>query len=241
MIELANVCKCFNAGQSNEYLAVNDVSLTIRRGELTILKGPSGSGKTSLLSLLGCMVRPTSGRIRLSEIRTTFMPSDPVNTVIDISSLPERFLTEIRRSTFGFIFQQFNLVRGVSALENIMLPTYPTGKSHRTCRKRGEELLELFGMARHAGTRVEVLSGGELQRVAIARALINNPEVIIADEPTAHLDSRLSREFMELIGSFKSEGKTVIIASHDPIVFDHPIADRIIEMRDGRAMTDGQD
>jgi len=240
VIELANVCKCFNAGQSNEYLAVNDVSLTINRGELTILKGPSGSGKTSLLSLVGCMVRPTSGRIRLRGISTTFMPTGTAGQVIDISSLPERFLTEIRRSTFGFIFQQFNLVRGVTALENIMLPTYPTGENHWACRKRGEELLELFGMARHAGSRVEVLSGGELQRVAIARALINNPEVIIADEPTAHLDSRLSREFMELIGSFKSEGKTVIIASHDPIVFDHTIADRIVEMRDGRVMTDGQ-
>jgi len=240
VIELANVCKCFNAGQSNEFLAVNDVSLTVNRGELTILKGPSGSGKTSLLSLVGCMGRPTSGRIRLRGIRTTFMPTDSADPVIDISSLPERFLTEIRRTAFGFIFQQFNLVRGITALENIMLPTYPTGESHAACRKRGEELLELFGIARHSGSRVEWLSGGELQRVAIARALINDPAVIIADEPTAHLDSRLSREFMELIGSFKSEGKTVIIASHDPIVCEHPLADRIIEMRDGRVVADGR-
>ncbi len=240
MIELANVFKCFNAGQSNEYLAVNDVNLTIHRGELTILKGPSGSGKTSLLSLMGCMVRPTSGRIRLRGISTTFMPAEPAEPVIDISSLPERFLTEIRRTTFGFIFQQFNLIRGVTALENIMLPTYPTGENHGICRKRGESLMELLGISRHAGTRVEVLSGGELQRVAIARALINSPAVIIADEPTAHLDSRLSHEFMDLIGSFKSEGKTVIIASHDPIVFEHPLADRIVEMRDGRVVTGGQ-
>lgn len=240
MIELANVSKCFNAGKSNEFLAVNDVSLTIKRGELTILKGPSGSGKTSLLSLVGCMGRPTSGRIRLRGIKTSFIPNGSADADIDISSLPEKFLTEIRRSAFGFIFQQFNLVRGVSALENVLLPTYPTGESHAACRKRGEELLELFGIARHAGSRVEWLSGGELQRVAIARALINNPEVIIADEPTAHLDSKLSREFMELIGSFKSAGKTVIIASHDPIAFDHHLADRVIEMRDGRVITDGR-
>lgn len=239
MIELANVSKCFNTGRPNQYLAVDDVSLTIRSGELTILKGPSGSGKTSLLSLVGCMSRPTSGRIRLKGVTTSFLPGDGAEPVLDISSLPERFLTEIRRSAFGFIFQQFNLVRGISALENIMLPSYPTGERQATFKKRAEDLLELFGIARHASSKVELLSGGELQRVAIARALINNPAVIIADEPTAHLDSRLSREFMDLIGSFKDQGKTVILASHDPIAYDHPLADRVVEMRDGRIIAGG--
>ncbi|HZV80989.1 MAG TPA: ATP-binding cassette domain-containing protein, partial [Geobacteraceae bacterium] len=147
----------------------------------------------------------------------------------------------IRRSAFGFIFQQFNLVRGVTVLENIMLPSYPTGESYTAIKKRGAELLALFGISRHAESKVEWLSGGELQRVAIARALINDPAVIIADEPTAHLDSRLSREFLDLLGSFKTEGKTIILASHDPIACDHSLADRVVEMRDGRIITDGID
>ena len=241
MIELTNVSKCFNAGKSNQFLAVDAVNLNIRRGELTILKGPSGSGKTSLLSLVGCMGRPTSGRIRLRGIRTTFQPGDDAEQTLDISSLPERFLTEIRRSAFGFIFQQFNLVRGISALENIMLPAYPTGERHASLKTRAEQLLKTFGIQRHADSKVEWLSGGELQRVAIARALINDPVVIIADEPTAHLDSRLSREFMDLIGSFKQAGKTIILASHDPIAYDHPLADRVVEMRDGRIIAGGTD
>lgn len=241
MIELTNVSKCFNTGKSNQYLAVDDVNLTIRRGELTILKGPSGSGKTSLLSLIGCMSRPTSGRIRLKGISTTFLPDNGAYPIVDISSLPERFLTEIRRSAFGFIFQQFNLVRGITALENIMLPSYPTGERYESFKNRAEELLKTFGIKRHAGSKVEWLSGGELQRVAIARALINDPAVIIADEPTAHLDSRLSREFMDMLGFFKETGKTIILASHDPITYEHPLADRVVGMRDGRIIASGSD
>jgi putative ABC transport system ATP-binding protein len=234
VIELSGVTKTFNSGRHNQFTAVDDVSLTIQPGRLTILKGPSGSGKTSLLALIGCMARPSSGRIRLQGIRTSFFtPSDNADS-LDITSLPERFLTEIRRSTFGFIFQQFNLVKGVSALENIMLPAYPTGESPASFRSRALELMELFSVARHASAPVEWLSGGELQRVAIARALINKPSIIIADEPTAHLDSKLSQEFMEIIGSLKDEGKTILIASHDPIVFDSPLADTIVSMRDGR-------
>jgi putative ABC transport system ATP-binding protein len=238
VIELIQVNKCFNAGKANEFTAVADVSLTIKGGELTILKGPSGSGKTTLLSLIGCMSRPSSGRIRLYGVKTGFFEADG-NGSLDISSLPERFLTEIRRTTFGFIFQQFNLVRGITVLENIMLPAYPTGEPKAICKQRALELLRTFGLARHEASRVEWLSGGELQRVAIARALINDPAVIIADEPTAHLDSSLSREFMDLIGSFKADGKTILIASHDPIAYDHPLADRVVEMRDGRILSPG--
>jgi len=239
VIELVHVSKQFNAGRANEFQAVDDVSLTIRRGELTILKGPSGSGKTTLLSLVGCMSRPTSGRIYLRGVRTSFVPGDEAEPVVDISSLPERFLTDIRRRAFGFIFQQFNLVRGVTALENVMLPSYPTGEGYAAIRRRADELLERFGIRRQGGSRVEWLSGGELQRVAIARALINDPAVIIADEPTAHLDSRLSRELLDLLGSFKAQGRTIIMASHDPIACDHPLADRVVEMRDGRIVAGG--
>ena len=115
-----------------------------------------------------------------------------------------------------------------------MLPAYPTGESHRTFRERALHLLETFAISRHAAAKVEWLSGGELQRVAIARALINDPEVIIADEPTAHLDSKLSREFMEMVGTLKARGKTILIASHDPLVHDSELADTVVGMRDGR-------
>lgn len=234
MIELSSVTKTFNSGKHNQFTAVEDVTLTIQPGRLTILKGPSGSGKTTLMALIGCMARPSSGRIRLHGIHTSFFTGTDDEAALDITSLPERFLTEIRRTTFGFIFQQFNLVKGISALENIMLPAYPTGESQAAFRKRALELMELFAVSRHAASPIDWLSGGELQRVAIARALINNPAIIIADEPTAHLDSKLSREFMEIIGTLKAQGKTILIASHDPLVFDSELADCVVGMRDGR-------
>jgi putative ABC transport system ATP-binding protein len=234
MIELAGVTKTYNSGRHNQFTAVDDVSLTIQSERLTILKGPSGSGKTTLMALIGCMARPTSGRIRLHGIHTSFFGEADNDVGLDITSLPERFLTEIRRTTFGFIFQQFNLIKGISALENIMLPAYPTGESQATFRRRAMELMELFSVSRHMASPVEWLSGGELQRVAIARALINNPSIVIADEPTAHLDSKLSCEFMEMVGNLKAQGKTVLIASHDPLVFDSGLADTVVTMRDGR-------
>ncbi len=234
MIELLNVTKTFNAGKHNEYTAVDDVSLTIEPGRLTILKGPSGSGKTTLMALIGCMARPSSGRIRLHNIRTSFFTETDTEGALDITSLPERFLTEIRRKTFGFIFQQFNLVKGISALENVMLPAYPTGESQKDFRRRALEIMEIFSVARHAASPIDWLSGGELQRVAIARALINTPSIVIADEPTAHLDSKLSVEFMDMVRVLKEEGKTILIASHDPIVYDSELADTVVGMRDGR-------
>jgi putative ABC transport system ATP-binding protein len=240
MISLSHVTKTFNAGRSNQFTAVDDISIQIKPLNLTVLKGPSGSGKTTLLSLIGCMIRPSSGRIALQGITTTFSPNSETDDSFDVSSLPERFLTEIRRSTFGFIFQHFNLIKGISVLENILLPAYPTGENHTSSRKRAMELLELFDMQRHAASRVDLLSGGELQRVAIARALINNPSILVADEPTAHLDSRLSQEFMKIIATLKAEGMTILIASHDPIVYESSISDTVIEMRDGRITGVGQ-
>lgn len=225
MIELQNIRKVFNEGRPNEYIALHDLSFTIAAHKVTALTGPSGSGKTTLLSLLGCMARPTAGRIVL-EGR-------------EITSLPERFLTDIRRKTFGFIFQQFNLVNGISVIENVMLPAYTTGEPFSALKQRALDLLELFNLAHKAAAKVEWLSGGEAQRTAIARALINLPEVIIADEPTAHLDTGLSQEFMDIMRKFKTQGKTILIASHDPLVHESEIVDRVVGMRDGRIIESG--
>lgn len=220
MIILNSVSKVFNKGKQNEFASLQDVSITIQPRQVTVLKGPSGSGKTTLLSIIGAMSRPTAGRVTLNGR--------------EITSLPERFLSALRRETFGFIFQQFNLINGISILENVMLPAYPNGERHTLLKGRALELLAMFGLEARAATRVELLSGGETQRVAIARALINNPEVIIADEPTAHLDSKLSVELMTIMERLKGDGKTIIMASHDPLVYDAGLVDRIVEIRDGR-------
>jgi putative ABC transport system ATP-binding protein len=241
MIKLLNVRKGFNLGKPSEFIAVGGVTLSMEAHRITVLKGPSGSGKTTLLSLIGCMARPTSGRITLMGKLpgNKGLPKDGDAAEMEVTSLPERFLTEIRRKTFGFIFQQFNLVKGITALENIMLPSYPLGEKHQVVKTRALSLLETFGLRDRASARVEWLSGGEAQRVAIARALMNDPPVIIADEPTAHLDSKLSLEFMEIISRLKDEGKTVIIASHDPLVYGAPMVDRVIAVRDGMIEGDG--
>lgn len=225
MIELRNICKIFNQDRSNELRAIDCVDLTIEKGRITVFKGPSGSGKTTLLTLIGCLARPTSGRIRLQER--------------DISGLPERFLTEIRRSTFGFVFQSFNLIRGLTAVDNVMLPAYPLGIGADTLRTRANDLMEMLRIEGRADTRVEHLSGGEAQRVAIARALINDPPIIIADEPTANLDTTLSREFLGILGDLKDAGKTLLVTSHDPLIWDDAGVDRVVTMRDGRLVDEG--
>jgi putative ABC transport system ATP-binding protein len=220
MIQLMKVKKVYNQGKPNEFTAVDGISLRLEEHQVTVFKGPSGSGKTTLLSLLGCMTRPTSGRIHLMGR--------------EITSLPERFLTEIRRKTFGFIFQQFHLVKGISALENVMLPAYPCGERLSVLRERALQLLELFKVSQKAHARVEWLSGGEAQRVAVARALINGPSVLIADEPTAHLDSAHSLELVEMLRGLKDDRKTILIASHDPLVYESEIVDRVVHVRDGK-------
>ncbi|MGE5894573.1 MAG: ABC transporter ATP-binding protein [bacterium] len=233
MIELRNVRKGFNIGKPNEFIAVDGVDLDVEANRVTVLKGPSGSGKTTLLGLIGCMLRPTSGRIKLLSASISWSSGTQTPEGIEVTSLPERFLTDIRRRTFGFIFQQFNLIKGITALENIMLPAYPC-KERSAFRKRALELLDLFNISGKGETRVEFLSGGESQRVAIARALINDPAVVIADEPTAHLDTKLSEEFMGIVSQLKTQGKTAIIASHDPLVYESPFVDRVVNIRDGR-------
>ncbi len=220
MIELQEVRKVYHEGLPDELVAVDGLSLTIEARTVTVLHGPSGSGKTSLLSLIGAMARPTSGRIAV-EGR-------------EITSLPERFLTAVRRRTFGFVFQQGNLVRGITALENVMLPAYPLGERRDALTRRALGLLEELDLAHRARAKVEWLSGGEAQRAAIARALINEPKVIIADEPTAHLDTRLSHELMAIVARLKERGKTILIASHDPIVREARAVDRAVSIRDGK-------
>jgi len=222
LITLTDINKVFNQGKHNEFQAIRDISLQIEAGKVTCIKGASGSGKTTLLSIIGCLSRPTSGRVTLDKEV--------------LSGLPERFLTDIRRHTFGFVFQKFNLIQGLSVLENIMLPAYPLSLNHKALKTSAQQLIVHFGLDRVMHNPVEWLSGGESQRVAICRALINKPQILIADEPTANLDTRLSQEFMELIDELRKTGKTILITSHDPVVFDSPVVDRIVEMRDGQIL-----
>ena len=219
VIRLEQVSKIFNKGRPNEVVAVKDVSLDITQGEMVVLKGPSGSGKTSLLGLTGCMTRPTAGKILVNGK--------------DVAKLPEHFLTEIRRNIFGCIFQQFNLIPGITVLENVMLPLYPTEKRLSEIRTMAESVLDKLGLTKRKHFPVQGLSGGEQQRVAISRSLVNNPEIILADEPTAHLDSKLSEELIDILRQLNNEGKTIVIATHDPLVYSRDCIHRIIEMRDG--------
>ena len=220
MISLDNVCKTYHEGRENEVRAVREVSLEIDADRTTVIRGPSGSGKTSLLTLIGCLSRPSSGRIRLGgEI---------------ISGLPEKFMTGIRRQTFGFIFQRFNLIRGITVLENVMLPAYPLGTEHAALKARAGELLEMLEIPGKAAMNAEQLSGGEAQRVAIARALINDPQMVIADEPTANLDTRLTMQFLDIVRTLRGQGKTMLMTSHDPRIWSADMVDTIITMEDGR-------
>jgi len=220
MIQLENVTKTYNPRRPDRVEALRGLSLQIPAQGVSVLQGPSGSGKSSLLSLIGCMARPTSGRVLIEGQ--------------EVSRLPERFLTEVRRETFGFIFQQFNLVRELSVRENVLLPLYPLAEGFAVMRKRAEVLLEQFSLGAKARRKVATLSGGEQQRVAIARALINNPRIIIADEPTAHLDSSLSTELLASLQSLSEEGRTVIIATHDRLAAEHPMVAHHFFLRDGQ-------
>jgi putative ABC transport system ATP-binding protein len=225
MIELVQVTKTFNAGRPNQFTALKGIDLTLDSHGITVIKGPSGSGKTTVLSLVGCMARPTSGRIWVDGR--------------EVTSLPERFLAKIRRFTFGFVFQNYHLIRGMTVLENVIIPALPTGIAHRAVRRKAMGLLERLGILDKWNQKVEHLSGGEQQRTVMARALINDPSVVIADEPTAHLDSDLSREFMVMISELKGDDKTVVVASHDPLVFQSPQVDRVVSLRDGRICENG--
>jgi len=218
LIETIEVSRIYNPGMPCEVKAVDRISLKINRSDVVVIKGPSGSGKTTLLSLIGCMSRPTEGKVLIKGK--------------DAVKLPESFLTQIRRDTFGFIFQQLHLIEGITVEENVMLPMYPLGARLDDIKDSAEKLLKKLDLLKKKSYKIKQLSGGEKQRTAIARALINNPEVILADEPTAHLDTALSEEFMSILYDLNQEGKTLIIATHDPLVYQEPYITRIIEMRD---------
>ena len=222
MITLHDVSKRYNEGRPNEVVALEGITLAIARQGVTVLMGPSGSGKTTLLSLVGCMARPTSGRILVDGEM--------------VSGLPERFLTALRRTRFGFVFQRFNLIRGLSVLDNVMLPAAPLGEDPKAVRERALARLDRLGLADKALMPVEVLSGGETQRVAIARALVNDAPILIADEPTANLDTALTHRFLEIVEDLRAEGKTVILTSHDPRIIGAPAVTAVVEMRDGRIL-----
>jgi len=214
------VSKTYNPRRADQVRAVDAVTMHVDRGEVLVLEGPSGSGKTSLLSLIGCMSRPTAGRIVVDGR--------------DVAKLAESELTTERRQRFGFVFQQFHLIADLPVIENVLVPLYPTEMSLREMRHRAHAALERLAMHAKASRKVRTLSGGEQQRVAIARALVNDPQVVVADEPTAHLDRRLAEELLAILEDIHRDGRTVVIATHDPRIFDHPIVDRVLEMRDGR-------
>jgi putative ABC transport system ATP-binding protein len=219
IIELTRVHKTFEAGRPSEVRAVRGVDVAIEAGHVTVLMGPSGSGKTTLLTMIGCLARPTEGRVRVEGL--------------DVSALPERFLTTIRRRTFGFVFQRLELIRGLSALDNVLVPALPLGAPRGPLVERARALFTELGVEHRLHEKVEHLSGGEAQRVAIARALINDPKILIADEPTASLDTDRAASFLELLAALKREGRTIILSSHDPLVRTAPIVDRVVTMRDG--------
>ena len=225
LIHTAEATKVYNPRRPDEVCAVDRVTVRVERGEIVAIKGPSGSGKTTLLSLIGCMARPTSGSIVVDGR--------------DVAKLSEEVLTRVRRKKFGFIFQQFNLISDLTVVDNVMLPLYPVDVGQAEMRRRAKAALEGLGLLGKMARRVRQLSGGEQQRVAIARALVNEPEIIIADEPTAHLDHKLSDEFMGILEDLNREGKTIVISTHDALIYDHRIVDRVIAMRDGR-IEDGQ-
>ncbi len=220
LIELKNVTKIYNQGQINEVTALKGIDLTIDDNSLTCFRGASGSGKSTLLAIIGCVFQPTTGRVTIAGKQ--------------LSRLPDRFLTLHRRKYIGFIFQTFNLLPALTVQDNITLPLVPLGIPPAEMRRKASLLMERFAIAHRRNFPASQISGGELQRVAIARALINDPPLILADEPTAHLDSRLSEEFMRFMMDLKSAGKTIIITSHDPLVTEHPAVDRVIDIKDGR-------
>lgn len=216
--------KTFGEGDV-EVRAVREVDLEVARGEVVLIMGPSGSGKTTLLSMIGAMLRPTSGRVIVDGT--------------DLASLPERKLPRFRARKFGFVFQDFNLLSALSAQENVEYALNLAGTSGTAARTKARKLLGIFGLSERLRFRPEKLSGGEKQRVSIARALANDPAVILADEPTANLDSKIGHEIARLLRrAATDEGRSVVIVSHDTRLKD--IADRVLWLEDGafRAMSE---
>ena len=218
MIELIDVHKIYRIG-SYEVQALNGVSLRIERGEFVAIMGPSGSGKSTLLYLIGCLDKPTKGKVLIDGMDTSLMN--------------EKQLTEMRRDAIGFVFQQYYLIPTLTIIENVELPMVFKGISKEKREKRAEELLALVGLDGKKDRKPNELSGGEQQRVAIARALANNPKILLCDEPTGNLDTKSGEQVMDLIKRLNLDmGVTVVLVTHNPSLKSY--ANRVLNIRDGR-------
>jgi len=217
MIEVENLIKVYRRGEI-EVIAIRDVTLKINKGEFALLIGPSGSGKTTFLHLLGGIDRPTAGKIMVNGKNIAFFN--------------DKQLTEYRRKEVGMVFQFFNLIPTLTALENVMLPMEFVGVPRGERKKRAEKLLEMVNLLDRKDHYPDELSGGEQQRVAIAVAMANDPPIILADEPTGELDTETGLEIIKLFKKLNDEGKTVIIATHDMRLKQY--ATRILEIQDGK-------
>ena len=218
MIEIENLVKAYHLGKS-KIVALDEVSLRIEQGEMVVIMGPSGSGKSTLLHLLGCLDRPTSGSYRLEGV--------------EVSKLSDNKLAEIRNKRIGFVFQTFNLLPRASALANVELPLVYSHIRHR--REQGAAALDLVGMSHRTKHKPSELSGGEQQRVTIARAIVNNPAIILADEPTGNLDTRTSHEIITLFQHLNQRGITIVIVTHEEEIAER--AQHIIRLRDGQIVS----
>lgn len=220
MIECKNITKIFNENRSNELIALNEVNLSFKSGEFIVLKGSSGSGKSTLLSLIAALSKPTIGEVIIDDKR--------------LSKMPDNFTAQFRRDNVGFIFQKFNLIPTLSAKDNIIVPLIPSNPEPKELESKVDGVLKLLSIIDKKDIHVKNLSGGEQQRVAIARALINNPKIIIADEPTANLDAELSKSFINTMKNLKNKDTTIIIATHDPLFFELDFVDRIVELKNAK-------
>lgn len=221
LVELQQICKHYTSGQ-NVVKALDGVDLTIRHGEFLAILGPSGSGKSTLMNVLGCLDKPTAGRYQLD--------GHPVD------SLSTQQLAAIRNQKIGFVFQSFNLLEYASALDNVALPLVYAGVKAKDRRQRATELLTRVGLADRLDHKPNQLSGGQKQRVAIARALINQPQILLADEPTGALDSKSGAEIEALFNELHREGRTIIVVTHDNELAKR--TKRIVTIRDGQVVSD---